>query len=179
MHRPIRSILTVATVLALGALASSAWAQTSLKIGVFDSQRISEETLEGKRIQTELGGLRDAKQAEITGQEQAIAELQQRLSQQGLSLSADTRGALELDIQRRALALNNARDLATRELQLEVAAAEARFNERLAVVVNRFGQDESFALLLELGVTAWAANSVDVTTAIIDLFDQMYPAANP
>ena len=71
MHRPIRSILTVATVLALGALASSAWAQTSLKIGVFDSQRISEETLEGKRIQTDLGGLRDAKQAEITGQEQA------------------------------------------------------------------------------------------------------------
>ncbi len=179
MHRSIRSILTVVTVLALGALAPSAWAQTSLKIGVFDSQRISEETIEGKRIQTDLGALRDAKQEAISGQEQAIGELQQRLSQQGLSLSAETRASLELDIQRRALALNNARDLATRELQLEVAAAEARFNEKLAVAVTRFGQDESFALLLELGVTAWAANSVDVTTALIDLFDQLYPAANP
>jgi len=179
MHRPIRSILTVVTVLVLGVLASSAWAQTSLKIGVFDSQRISEETIEGKRIQAVLGALRDAKQEEITGQEQAIGELQQRLSQQGLSLSAETRAALELDIQRRALALNNARDLATRQLQLEVQAAEARFNEKLAVTVSRFGQDEGFALLLELGVTAWASNSVDVTTAIIDLFDRMYPAANP
>jgi len=179
MHRPTRSILAVVTALVLGALAPAAWAQASIKIGVFDSQRISEETIEGKRIQTELGALRDAKQQAISGQELVIGELQQRLSQQGLSLSAETRASLELDIQRRALALNTARDLATRELQLEVGAAEARFNEKLGVVVNRFGQDEGFALLLELGVTAWAANSVDVTTAIIDLFDRLYPAANP
>ena len=179
MHRPILSILTVVTLLVLGALAPSAWAQASLKIGVFDSQRISSETIEGKRIQIALSALRDAKQEAISGQEQAIGELQQRLSQQGLSLSAETRASLELDIQRRALALNTARDLASRELQLEVAAEEVRFNEKLSLAVNRFGQDEGFALLLELGVTAWAANSVDVTTAIIDLFDRMYPAANP
>ena len=179
MHRPNQTILAILAVLALGALAAPASAQAPLKIGVFDSQRISEEALEGKRVQTELGAARDAKQQVIAEQEQAIGDLQQRLAQQGLSLSADTRASLELEIQRRALALNAAKDLATRELQLEVAAAENRFNEKLRIVVTRFGQDEGFAVLFELGVTAWAANSVDVTTALIDLFDQMYPAENP
>jgi len=179
MHRPIPSILAALAVLAAAAAAQPVLAQAPLKIGVFDSQRISEETIEGKRVQTELGAVRDAKQKEISDMERAISDLQQRLSQQGLSLSAETRSSLELDIQRRALMLNNAKDLATRELQLEVAAAEARFNEKLRLVVNRFGQDEGFALLFELGVTAWAGNTVDVTTAIIDLFDQMYPGAKP
>ena len=96
-----------------------------------------------------------------------------------MSLSPETRTSLEVEIQRRALVLNNARDLASRELQLDVAAAEAGFNEKLRQVVVRLGQDEGFTMLLEVGVTAWAANSIDVTTAIIDLFDQLYPAENP
>jgi len=179
MHRHIRPILTALVVLVAAALASSAWAQAPLKIGVFDSQRISEETIEGKRIQTELSGVRDAKQKEIAEMELAINDLQQRLNQQGLSLSVDTRSSLELDIQRRALILNNAKELANRALQLEVAAAEARFNEKLRQVVNQFGQDEQFALLFEIGVTAWAGNTIDVTTALIDLFDRMYPGQNP
>jgi Skp family chaperone for outer membrane proteins len=174
-----RSILTTLTVLALVALVSPALAQAPIKIGIFDSQRISEETAEGKRVQARLSEIRDAKQQQITEQEQAISELQQRLNQQGLSLSVETRGSLELEIQRRALSLNTAKDLAGRQLQLEVAAEEAQFNEKLRVVVTRFGQDENFSLLLELGVTAWAANSVDVTTALIDLFDQLYPPENP
>lgn len=179
MHRPTHSILTVCAVLALVALASPVWGQAPLKIGVFDSQRISEETAEGKRVQAALSGVQEAKRQAISEQEQAISELQQRLSQQGLSLSPETRTSLELEIQRRALVLNNARDLASRELQLDVAAAEAGFNEKLRQVVVRFGQDEGFTMLLEVGVTAWAANSIDVTTAIIDLFDQLYPAENP
>jgi len=179
MHRKTQTILTVLTVLVLAVLVSPARAQAPIKIGVFDSQRISEETAEGARVQARLSEARDTKQQAINEQEQAINDLRQRLTQQGLSLSAETRGSMELEIQRRALALNTSKDLATRELQLEVAAEEAQFNEKLRQVVNRFGPDEGFSLLLELGVTAWAANSVDVTTALIDLFDQMYPAEQP
>jgi Skp family chaperone for outer membrane proteins len=108
--------------------------------------------------------------------EQEINDLQQRLEQQQLSLSIDRRTALEIDIQRRILALNNAKDLASRELQLEVAAAEAGFNEKIRLVVAQFGKSEEFSLLLEYGVVAWSSPAIDVTTAIIDLFNQMFPA---
>jgi Skp family chaperone for outer membrane proteins len=176
MDRQKRLLTVLAAMLVALAAAMPAAAQSALKIGVFDSQRISEETAEGKRIQQELTSLSEAKQEELSNMEQALSDLQQRLGQQQLSLSAERRTALELDIQRRALELNNAKDLASRELQLEFAAAEARFNEKLRQVVGQFALDENFSLLLEYGAVAWSATSIDVTTAIIDLFDKMYPA---
>jgi Skp family chaperone for outer membrane proteins len=177
MHKLTRSTLTICSAVILVALIAGSQVQAQSKVGVFDSQRVSEETAEGRKVQNELSTLRDAKQSEIAGMEQALADLQQRLNQQGLSLSPDTRMALELDIQRRGLELNNAKDLATRELQLEVAAAEARFNEKLRVVVEQFGRDEGFDILFEISATAWSSSSVDITTALIDVFDKMFPAA--
>ena len=176
MHRPIRCLMAMAVLLLLAALAPASLAQVPSKVGVFDSQRISEETAEGKRVQASLGNLRDEKQREIEGMEQAVADLRQRLSQQGLSLSSETRTAMEIDIQRRLLELNNAKDLATRQLQLEVSAAEAQFNDKLRLVIAQFGRDEGFAVLFEVSTTAWASNAVDVSTAIVDLFDKLYPA---
>ena len=175
MHRTTRLALVISALALLIALTPGSVAQNTFKVGVFDSQRISIETAEGKRVQAQLNSLRDAKQQQIDGEEQTINDLQQRLSQQGLSLSAETRASLELDIQRRLLELNTSKDLAGRQLQLEVAAAEAGFNEKLRVVVQQFGRDEGFSLLLEVGAVAWASNSADVTTALIDLFDQLYP----
>jgi Skp family chaperone for outer membrane proteins len=176
MNIAIRNTALVFTLATICFLAPAVQAQAPSKIGVFDSQRISEETAEGKKLQTMLGAMRDEKQSEINSKEQAIEDLQQRLSQQGLSLSAETRMGLEVDIQRRMLEVNTLKELATQQLQLEVAAAEASFNEKLRNVVIQFGRDEGFTLLLEASTVAWAANSADVTTALIDIFDRMYGA---
>jgi len=176
MDRQIRSIFALAAVALLLLTAAPAAAQSTLKIGIFDSQRISEESEEGKRIQAELEALSAAKQAELTAMEQELSDLQQRLNQQRLSLSLERRAALELEIQRKGLALNAAQDLAGRELQLQFAAAEAQFNERMRQVLERFGADEEFALVLEASVAAYFANSIDVTTALVDLMNKMYPA---
>jgi Skp family chaperone for outer membrane proteins len=163
-------------VIAVFLIGSTAHAQQPLKVGVFDSQRVTTETIEGQKIQSELSAVSEAKQQELAAMEREITDLQQRLEQQQMSLSVDRRTALEIDIQRRILALNNAKDLATRELQLEIAAAEARFNEKLRLVVAQFGKSEEFDLLLEYAVVAWSPPAQDVTTALIDVFNQMYPA---
>jgi outer membrane protein len=175
MRKSIGWTLALLTATVFLARAPYAWSQAPLKIGVFDSQRISEESAEGKRVQAALSAMRDAKQEEIKAKEQVIADLQQRLNQQGLSLSAAARTNLELDIQRKMLEVNTAKDLASRELQLEIAAAESLFNDKLRQVVNQVGRDEGFAVLLEAAAVAWASNTIDVTTAIIDQFDNMYP----
>lgn len=177
MQNLMRITVAAAALAMLLSLTPSANAQAPSRIGVFDSQRISEETAEGQKLQAKLGALQEQKRKEITDKEQAINDLQQRLAQQGLSLSADTRIGLELDIQRRVLEVNNMKELAGQELQLEVAAAEAGFNEKLRVAVVQFGRDEGFAVMFEASTVAYASNSIDVTTALIDIFDSMYPAA--
>jgi Skp family chaperone for outer membrane proteins len=172
----MKSTAALVAIIAAFMIASTANAQQPLKVGIFDSQRITAETVEGQKIQEELSAASEAKRQQLATMEKEINDLQQRLEQQQLSLSVDRRTALEIDIQRRILALNNAKDLASRELQLEVAAAEAKFNDKLRLVVAQFGKSEEFDLLLEYTVVAWSSPSHDVTTAIIDLFNQMFPA---
>ncbi|MHC4990941.1 MAG: OmpH/Skp family outer membrane protein [Planctomycetota bacterium] len=164
-------------LLAVALLAPPTLAQSPLKVAVFDPQRVSEETIDGKRLQAELKAVSDRKQQELTAMEDEIKGLQQQLQQQALSLSVEKRTALELTIQRKLLALNNSQDLANRELQLEVQAAEGIFNEKLRAVLDDYGANESFDLILDRGSVAYAGAKIDVTTAIIDAFNKMFPAA--
>jgi len=146
------------------------------KIGVFDAARISEETDEGKRIQQSLTRFRDTKQAEISAKETEVADLQNQLNTQALSLSPERRSTLEKEIQRKVLDLNQARAAASREMQLEVGEAQTRFQDQLLAVVESFGRDEGFDLILERGLVAFAAPTIDVTTALVDRFNRMVPA---
>jgi outer membrane protein len=152
-------------------------AEAQIKIGVFDAQRVSEETVAGKRVQAELEAKRDQKQQQITTLEQEVGALQGQLQQQALSLSIDRRTQMEIDIQRKMLTLQSVKDMATRELQLEVAAAEAVFNEQLRLVIDQVGRDGGFSMILDRTAVAWASAGVDLTVQIIAAFDAANPSA--
>ena len=167
-----------AALTVLAAAASPVCAQAAFRLGVFDPQRVSEETAEGKRIQAKLEAMRGQRQGEIAAEETKITELQQQLNQQALSLSPEKRAQLEIEIQKRLLELNSRKDTMSKSFQLEIAAEEAQFNEKLRNVLNQFARDEEFSVILEVGAVAFAAASVDVTTAIIDRFNKLYPATS-
>ena len=177
MFSSIHPRLALVAATALLTCAPLVRAEATFKVGVFDPQRVSLETIDGRRAQTELQALQSAKQRDVADRERAITEMQQRLSTQALSLSDEKRTALEIDIQRRILELNMTKDLATRELQLDVAAAEARFNGKMRAVILEFATAEEFVLILDAGAVAWAAQAIDVTAPIIEQFDKMFPAA--
>ncbi len=154
-------------------------AETTTKIGVFDPQRVSEETDEGKKVQSDLTALRDRKQAELSQKEKDLTELQNQITAQGLSLSAEKRSNLEKDIQRKALELQQGREAARNEMQFELSAAQNKFQDKLLAVVDRFGRDEGFTLILDKSMAAFSAPSIDVTTAIVDRFNAATRAQSP
>jgi outer membrane protein len=165
------------TLAACGLAALPAFAQGANKIAVFDAGRVSEETDEGKRIAGQLTSLQDKKRAELQEKQKKVADIQQQLQTQALSLSAERRQALEKEGQKLALELNQAQESARNELQIEVQEAQNRFQNQLLQVVEQFGRDEGFDLILEKSLVAYAASSVDVTTAIVDRFNKLIPAA--
>lgn len=168
------TVVVVATLLVLTG-ASLASAQT-VKIGVFDLARVTEETAEGKRIQGELAAFRAAKETELEAKQTAINELRNQLQTQGLSLSGEKKAALEKDIQRKIVDLNAAQEAATREFQLEISEAQGEFEQKLLAVVQQVGSDEGFTVILEVQAVAFYTPTVDVTTLIIDQFNRMAPA---
>jgi len=161
----------------VAAAAGPAWGQAAVpeKIGVFDAQRVSEETAEGKRIQDRLTKFSEKKRADLAAKEREAQDLQEKLNAQALSLSPEKRSGMEKDLQKKVLELNQAREAAQREMQLEVAEAENGFREKLVAAVESFGRDEAFAVVLDRNAVAYFHPSRDVTTAIVDRFNKMFP----
>jgi len=170
---------TTILILSLVAATGLARAQSAaLKIGVFDANRVSEESDEGKRIASRLTALGDKKKGEVSAKEKEIADLRQQLESQTLSLSPEKQSQLQKDIQKKGLELQQAQESARNEFQIEVSEAQNKFQDQLLRVISQFGRDEGFTLVLEraTGGVAFAAESIDVTTAIVDKFNQMVKA---
>jgi outer membrane protein len=174
-----RMLSVVATLLV--ASGAGVWAQTpaSLKIGVFDANRVSEETDEGKRIAGKLSAFGEKKKSELAAKDKEISDLRAQLESQNLSLSPERQQQMQKDIQRKGLELQQGQESARNEFQIEVSEAQNRFQEQLIRVINQFGRDEGFTMIIEraTGGVAFASESVDVTTAIVDKFNEMVKAA--
>lgn len=177
MHSTNRTALVALTLVLLAGLVVPANAQ-AIKIGVFDPARVSEQVADAANLQASLVQMREAKQAAIAAKEQNLNELRQRLAEQALSLSPDKRTGMEIDIQRLVIEVNSLKDVATQELQLEFAAAEARFNDKLRSVVEQYGRDQGFALILDATTVAWASAAIDVTVPIVDQYNRLYPVTS-
>jgi len=175
MHTIFRTTIAALALALLAGLAVPARAQ-AIKIGVFDPARVSEQVADAQQLQASLIQTRDAKQAAIAAKEQALNDLRQRLQQQALSLSPDKRTTMEIEIQRKVIEVNSLKEVANQELQLEFAAAEARFNDKLRSVVEQYGRDQGFALILDSTTVAWASTAIDVTVPIIDQYNRQFPA---
>jgi len=157
------------------AMTVPAWAQTAPKIGVFDANRVSEETDEGKKIQAKLSAFGEKKKAELAAKDKEISDLRAQLDSQNLSLSPEKLQQMQKDVQRKGLELQQAQEAARSEFQIEVSEAQNKFQEQLIRVVNQFGRDEEFTIVLERssGGVAFASESIDVTTAIVDKFNEL------
>ncbi|HKQ59996.1 MAG TPA: OmpH family outer membrane protein [Candidatus Polarisedimenticolaceae bacterium] len=181
MRQPLAPLLlTLAALLLAGVTAPAVLAQTgAVKLGVFDPQRVSEETNLGKQVQTQLTGLREKKQQEVGAKQKELEELQKRLESQAISLSPERLSAMQTELKQRQLQLQAAKELASQELQLELSSVQESFQGKLLHVVELYGRDQGFTLILDRSIVPWAAESIDVTTAIVDRFNQMYPATPP
>jgi outer membrane protein len=175
--RTVLGSLLVAAALTAGSQVRAQGAPAAQRLGVFDAARLSEETAEGKRVQAELTAFKDKKQGELTAKEKEINDLQAQLQAQSLSLSGERRQAMEKDIQKRLLELKSARDSATNEFQLELQQAQGRFQEQLFNTVETFARQEGFTVIFERSQVAFAAEAVDITTALVDAFNRAAPPA--
>jgi outer membrane protein len=166
----------------LVAATATVWAQApvTLKVGIFDANRVSEETDEGKRIAAKLSAFGEKKKAELAAKDKEIADIRAQLESQNLSLSPEKQQQMQRDIQKKTLELQQGQEAARNEFQIEVSDAQNKFQEQLIRVINQFGRDEGFTLIIErsTGGVAFAAESIDVTTAIVDKFNDMVKVAD-
>ncbi len=169
----LRRILVAFGVLAGLALVgvSDSEAQ-ALRIGVFDAQKIFESTAEGAKIQAQLGQLNEAKRAEIEGKQKELADLRQELISTGTSLSPEKLREKRMIIDRKTIELESANKSASHEFQTALQDAQNAWQGRVLELVQKYGKDNGYTLILPISVVAYYSDATDITDELVKLIDQ-------
>lgn len=147
---------------------------SGLRIGVFDSQPVWQETNEGKKMQANLAAFRDNKMAEINAKENELNQLRQKLRDQEMSLTDEKKNQMLKSIDQKAIDLKRLNDDATREMKNQLGDAQDQFQKELFLVVEALGKEKSYSLILEKTIVVYSAQTLDITDEVVGKFNQMF-----
>jgi hypothetical protein len=86
---------------------------------------------------------------------------------------------MEKDIQKKQLDLQSFRDSAQKEMQIEVNEAQGKFNEQLLSIINSLGKERGYTLVFAKEQVAFASDTADMTSELIERFNQETAKAPP
>lgn len=169
-----------AIVTMAGALALPAAAQTATpKIAVIDVQKLVVESAAGKEAQGRVKKIIDAKQADADKLQKELQGLQQRLTDQGPSMTDEKREQLNKDYQEKGIAYKRFQDDAQREVQEAQQRELSELEKRVLPVINQVGKEKGYTLIFNKyapGMLVYADDSVDITEEVLRRFNTQVTA---
>jgi outer membrane protein len=180
-----RTVTLAAGALALGVLAGGASAQTAPvtatggKIGVIEVQKIVQESAIGKESLARVQKIQQAKQEDLAKRQKELRDMEQKIQDQGKSLSEDAMEKLQKDYQAKALDLKRFQDDAQRELEESQRKELGELEKRIMPVINEVAREQGYALVFNKfnsGLLFADDKSVDLTEAVITKFNSMIAA---
>ncbi|MDL2717580.1 MAG: OmpH family outer membrane protein [Acidobacteriota bacterium] len=176
-----RIVTLAAGALALGALAGGASAQMAAgtKIGVIEVQKIVQESAIGKESLARVQKVQQAKQDDLGKRQKELRDMEQKIQDQGKSLSEDAMEKLQKDYQAKALDLKRFQDDAQRELEESQRKELGDLEKRIMPVINEVAREQGYTLVFNKfnsGLLYADDKSVDLTEAVITKFNSMIAA---
>jgi outer membrane protein len=180
-----RIVTLAAGALALGVLASGASAQTTSatmpggKIGVIEVQKIVQESAIGKESLARVQKVQQAKQEDLQKRQKELRDMEQKIQDQGKSLSEDAMEKLQKDYQAKALDLKRFQDDAQRELEESQRKELGELEKRIMPVINEVAREQGYALVFNKfnsGLLFADDKTVDLTEAVITKFNSQIAA---
>jgi len=180
-----RIVTLAAGALALGVLAGGASAQTPStttpagKIGVIEVQKIVQESAIGKESLARVQKVQQAKQEDLQKRQKELRDMEQKIQDQGKSLSEDAMEKLQKDYQTKALDLKRFQDDAQRELEESQRKELGELEKRIMPVINEVAREQGYALVFNKfnsGLLFADDKAVDLTEAVITRFNSQIAA---
>ena len=163
------------------AVASTLLAQTPSKVGIIHIQNAIISTKDGQKAAQELQTKFDPKRKSLEAKQGEIASLQQELSKGSNTMAEAKRLSLTRDIDQKTKSLNRDSEDAQAEFDQEKNKVLNELGGRLMVIIEKYAKDNGYSLILDVSSpetpVLYAANGVDVTKDIVDLYDKNAPPA--
>ncbi len=161
---------------------SAAPAAGATKIGIIEVQRIVQESAIGKESLARVQKLQQSKQEELTKRQKELRELEQKIQDQGKSLSEDAMDKLQKEYQGKAVDLKRFQDDAQRELEEAQRKELGDLEKRIMPVINDVAREQGYQLVFNKfnsGLLFADDKSTDLTEAVITRFNSQIAAPKP
>jgi outer membrane protein len=172
MKRVVLSILMAGLAAGASAQATSSPAAASGaapgSVVILNSQRLALESAPGKEAYGRLKKLSDQKKEELDKLEKDARDLVQKLNDQGQSMPADKREALEKQADDKQKAWKRMQEDAQRDLQEAERKEMAALENRIGPIVNDYFKDKKYAVVLDsrAGIV-YRDEGIDVTDDVL------------
>jgi outer membrane protein len=167
-------------LLAVG-IASAQTAPT--KVGIINIQGALVATKDGQKAAQELEARFAPKRKDIEKRQQNIQTLQAQLQKGGSVLSDEQKRKLMADIDQQTKSLNRDVEDAQGDLEQEQGKMLSELYQKMQVVIDKYAREKGFALILDVSSqqtpVLYAANEIEITKDIIELYDKSAPSAPP
>lgn len=161
-------VITLAIIATQGVFAQ----QATHKVGVFDFQRVFENSKFGKQLKSELDAFQKSKQNEIDQREAKLKGMESTLETQKGILTAEKWEQMLTDYNEERNSYVSFAKSAQESMERKKQTALAKFGQRLESVLNAFGKEKGYTLLMERTTVAYASNGIDCTDELIRRLDQ-------
>jgi outer membrane protein len=171
MRRHVQIAALIAAVTA--GLAGLALAQEGMKLGMINSQEILEKSVEGKKAIAQLQAADKKYSDDIARLDDQMKQLQNRLSTQRLTLTAEAAAAIQADLQKKQTDRQRAAEDATRAMQELQATTLDRIQRELVPVIDQLRTDQGLDLIFDLakgGAVYWNP-ARELTAEVIRRYD--------
>ena len=132
---------------------------------------------EGQRDFEVLSKKLEPKQTELKNMNDEVENLKKQLNTSGANLSEDARNNLVKQIEQKQKNLERTVQDARDDAQSQQNEIAQRILQKMAPVIVKFAGDKGFGVIVDTsnpwpqGPVLWAAPSVDITKAIVDLYN--------
>ena len=180
---PLAFAFALPVALVLGAAPAEAQQAAAQKIGVIEVQRIVQESAVGKESLARVQKVQAAKQEELTKRQKELRDLEQKIQEQGKSLSEEAVEKAQKDYQAKALDLKRFQDDASRELEELQRKELGELEKRVMPVIDAVAKENGYHLLMNKYQSGllYADPTLDLTETVIQKFNSQLaaPAAKP
>jgi outer membrane protein len=168
-----------ALALGLSMLASGQAGTAPTKVGIIHIQNAILATKDGQKAAGDLQTKFGPTKTQIDKMQSDVLQVEDKLKKGSQTLSEDARQQLMRDRDQKATALKRATEDAQAEVEQEEGKIMQELGQRVMQVVAKYATDNGFAIILDVSSqqtpVLWAANGIDITKEIVDLYDKNAP----
>lgn len=151
----------------------------TLKIGVVDWQAVLRQSTAGQEDIKKITNLRAQLSAKIKPEEAKLKKEHDELTKNAKIETAAQQKKAEEAFQSHVQSYQQDAQSASHEYQQKQQALLKSLNEKLQGVVQTYGKEHGFDMIIEKGAVPYNADSVDVTAGVLKAFDKAQPHAPP